>query len=249
MKNDKYNKVIRFILNEIKTGKRDEIPQDISKVYYIFRHNFFKYIGVGELSNLYDYRQQVLEYIEQSYPFCFMENNNLLHFPEVLNKYIRLFGGSEKDIEEICKILKNVTIRNMERQYYNNNYEGFFIDEDVNLESIVGTSIEAYHATNLYDVLSKIDDKRLDNYMWYLCINSVFNNKEKFKTIFSDIGLVADENNNLFVAEGNHRIFSYLALSKIREYFGLKNRSMDFRLEKTSIKCYAIPEETSGFSK
>lgn len=248
MKYDKHSEVIKFILNEIKTGNRGEIPQDIYYKYFRFRYNFFKYIGVSELSNLYDYKKQVMDYIEQLYPFCFMALDELSYFPEVLNKYIYLLGGNKKDIEEIYEILKKVPIKNIDRNYYITNYDHSWPEESVNLANTLGTSVEEYQESNLYDVLMKIDDKYIDNYMWYLCINNVFNNKEKFEAVFSDLVLIVDENNILYVAEGNHRVFSYLALLKIREHLGLENRSMNFELKKKVLKYNIKTQEISAFS-
>ena len=244
---ERYNKEIEFILNEIKSGNRGEIPKDIYINYFRFRKNFFKYIGVGELSNLYNYPQQVIEYIEQVSPFCFMELDYLSDFPETLTKFICLLGGKEEDREAICDMLKNTHIKNinMNDEYYQNQYESTYAQMNVNLTEILGTAVVLYQGSNLYEVLEKIDDKHIENYMWYLCINNIFNNKEKYDEIFSGIGLIADQDNNLFVTEGNHRIFSYLALLKIRNYLGLKDESINFQIEQTILK---LKSNTDGMS-
>lgn len=236
MECDKYSKEIEFILREIKTGNRGDISSDIYSNYFSFRYNFFKYIGVSELSNLCDYQQQVTEYIEQVSPFCFMNLDDLTDFPETLTKYILLLGGSENDVEEICKILKNTPVQNVDVDYYMGNYENSFVQRSVNLNDILGTSILSYQKSNLYDVLEQLEDKSVDNYMWYLCINNVFNNKEKCEEVFAGVGLIEDENSNLYVMEGNHRIFSYLALLKIRDYLGIESESRNFSFEKTVLK-------------
>lgn len=236
MQYDKHSKEMKFILNEIKTGSRGEISTDIYSNYFSFRNNFFNYIGVGELSDLCDYQQQVMEYMEQAYPFCFMKLDDLSEFPEALTKYVLLLGGKEKDVEEIREILKSTSIENIDSDHYVSNYESSLVKRNVNLTDVLGTSVTTYQKSNLYEVLAETDDKYVDNYMWYLCVNNVFNNKEKHDKIFEGIGLIADENDGLYVMEGNHRIFSYLALLKIRDYLGLKSESINFSFEKTILK-------------
>lgn len=232
---NKYEKIINFIIQELKTGKRNEIPKDIYFEYFTFRMHFFKYLGISELSNLRDYSEQVLAYINDTTPYCFIAPLDRQELDDALRFYIVSLGGNSKQADEIFELLKNTSMTNINKDFnYSNNHPAVFEHTSINLNNIVGTTINAYQSTNLYDALNAIDDKGVSSFMEYLIINNVFNNQEKFNEVFKGIATIIDKNGNIYINEGNHRVFTYITLLKIRDYLGLESKSKNFEIIPTA---------------
>lgn len=219
-----YEKTRQFILDEIRNDSiRKEIPEDIFLNYAMFRQNFFGYMGVSGLSNLRDYSTFVERYLEESWPFC-CKSDAIIDVESAIAFYVRSKGGNAETQEAIIDYLKSVEVRSVDKiKYESRNFQECV----VNYANVVGTTVDAYKADNLYDTLKKLEDKNLP-YMEYLILNNIFCDLQSFLKVFDGVCLNCDEFGNLYVSEGNHRVFSYLALLKIREFLGIDSPSENF---------------------
>lgn len=240
-----YKKVFQHIVDEINNNLQNDIPYDISEEYYIFRKNFFNYIGVSQYSELCKYSQQVLKYIEDTYPYCFKSVVNT-SVDEAIWQYVLSVGGTQEQFDHIIDMLKNIKITNIDKLQVRkmlDNFEMDVVEQDINIGKTIGTSVKKYQYGNLYDVLKSINDKNFNSYISYLVINNVFNDETKFKKVFMGLSVVIDQDNNVYVNEGNHRIFTYVAILRIRDYLGLNTPSETYTVDAVAYKSVNLDEK------
>lgn len=134
---------------------------------------------------------------------------------ESLIFFARNCGANEEQVEQIIPMLQSINIKSL-----GENYHMFLEGESksvVNAKDVVGSTVKYYNGDNLYDLLVCIDDKRVENYINYLMCDNVFN-RDNINGVMNGVAGVVDEDGNLFVSEGNHRILTLKALIAIKEY-------------------------------
>lgn len=211
----------KYILEYI---KGEEIPEDlpfeISGKIYCFKENFLRLVGKTPFNaNIRDYANGVIDYMNNSYPYCFGLGGSIEQFYELddaLIYYAKSRGASKEQWEQIIPMLKETKMPEVETETFGvvPVSEG---KEIVSTESICGSSLKKYKAENLYDALVAISDKNIPGFINYLIVNNVFNPFYTERTM-NGICCDRDEDNNLLVAEGNHRVITLKALTAIREF-------------------------------
>ena len=204
---------------------------------YFFKENFFRTINKNPFSSkLEDYKKEALAYLESSYPFCF--NIELRDSFELM--YDDSFG-TDMIFYAMCLEASNEKIRGLKDALESKKMKSLpkaekidFQEEPskgrVNIEDIKGSSVPQYNANNLWELLLKIDDKNVRRYIEYIMKNGGLSVNQQ--QTFSGVALCQDEDDNLFVGEGNHRIITYMALKTIREFVTGK-KTKDTTIEAT----------------
>lgn len=239
MEIERYNNVFKYIVNKIKNNDNsDEIPLDISLEYYTFTENFFKYLGISQYSELLDHSNQALEYIDKTFPYCFMRIDNKT-VDEAIKLYVLSLGKTYKEVPEIIEKLKNIKMQHISNQEIREKIDNSEMYEDkeyITINNIYGTSVKKYQLDNLYDVLLAINDKNINSYINYLIVNNIFNDEKQFQKIFQGMLVIKDYTGKQYISEGNHRIFTYLGLIKIREFLNISNECKEFKTMATVYK-------------
>lgn len=245
METEKYNKIFNYIVQKIKTNDySDDLPMDIGLQYYTFTKNFFNYIGVSEYSELLDYAPEALDYIDKTFPYCFMRVDNKT-VDDAIKLYVISQGGTNEQVPTIIEHLKKtkMTHINQEEISSKNELSEMYEDEQpLTIGDIAGTSVSSYQQDNLYDVLVAINDKNINSYINYLVVNNVFNDEQRFRKVFKGMFITIDKEGNKYINEGNHRTFTYLLLSKIRSYLNVENNSQNFQVISTIKKEQELSE-------
>jgi len=232
---------------EIEERRKEEFAEEYSEInlkVYTFKQNFFRSIGKSSIGNsLEDYREQALAYLEGSFPFCFeidllnSEDLWMYNFWGIdIAFYAMCLGASEEQLGQLKDFLKNQkTIQ------FNNTggikYQSEPVKNNVSIDNIQGSALETYQADNLFDILVKINDKNIKRYIEHIMKNNgglTYGNK-----IFDGVCVLQDEENNVFVEEGNHRVLTYKVLKAIKEYItGEKFNSININatLQRVSTK-------------
>ena len=138
--------------------------------------------------------------------------------PEILNglldlKMIELNMCS--DVQANIDILKNIKMKNGENGGQTK-ILNTYTKQSVDTNLICGSMVEKYKCLSLYDVLLQINDKRINRYIEYIMINGGIENCKS--SIFDDVVLSQDQSGKMYVAEGNHRIFTYKALKSLKSF-------------------------------
>ena len=207
-------------IEERTKGAREYSYSPINLSLYAFRENFLKAKGKNMVScSLEDFRQEALEYLENSFPFCFNIDLSDIHmmrkdsFRVALAFYAMCLGASEEQLKEMETILQSErTLEFGETGIIN--YQGDPFKRKINIDKIKGSAVDNYQGSNLYDILLKINDKNASRYIEYIMRNGGL----KESSVFNGICLYETEENDIFVSEGNHRILTYKVLKIIREY-------------------------------
>lgn len=235
---ERYKKVVNYIIEKITNKTTEDIPDDISLEYYHFTKNFTNYLGIDQYSDLSDYKEQVFEYITKTFPYSFMTIDNKSLY-ESIKLYVQSLGKRMAEVPFIGLNFMYTTMQHINKKDVRDSLEQGkmqIIEEPISLNNISGTTVSKYQKYNLYDILSSINDKNINSYIHYLVNNNVFEDEEKFQQVFSGISITQDENGNLYVNEGNHRIFTYIALLKIRDILEIPTKSKDFKVNATIYK-------------
>lgn len=241
------------------TTPRDEVVEqriakadgDFSKydsALYWFAENFLKTIGKNHLNaEIEEHREDALKYLEGAFPFCFGIN---LRDQEVtcsnrsfnldLAFYAMCLGATEEQVGSLRSLLKSKKVSTKCR--YNklemvsngtiksNNGKEFVIytpiREECCIDDIQCSSDEGYQGENLYEVLKAVNDKGIGGYMEYIMKSGGLNNPGK---VFEGVCLYQESEGNLFVSEGNHRVFAYQALKAVKEFItGQEQKGISF---------------------
>lgn len=247
-----YKKTFDYIVNKVTNKTNDEISNDITLEYYNFVQNFTKYLGINPYSELSDYTNQVLDYLDKTFPFSFMKVDNK-NVEEAIKLYVLSLGGTLNHVPYIIELLKQTKMKHIDKKYIKELLDQDqiqIVEDDIELDHIIGSSVSKYQNNNLYEILENIHDKNINGYISYLINNNVFSNEQQFKKVFSGISITKDSNGNTYVNEGNHRIFTYIALLKIRDFFNVSTDSKHFKASAVIYKSIELyPEETNPRGK
>lgn len=233
-----YKKTFDYIVDRITNKNNSEVPSEISLEYYTFCQNFTKYLGISQYSELSDYRNQVLEYLSKTFPYSFMKIDNK-NIEDAIKLYVTSLGFSQDKVPFIILKLHSIKMKHIDKKNIRDLLEQEqmqVLDETVQLDNIVGTSVSKYQNDNLYDILKNINDKNINSYISYLINNNVFDDELHFQKVFSGISITKDQNNNQYINEGNHRIFTYIALLTIRDFLNIPTKSKTFNVNATVYK-------------
>lgn len=217
--------------------KRDDtLPiSNIDMALYRFKENFFNSIRKIPLGNkLQDYSSQVMEYLNNSFPFCFGINirddlfelaPGIEDFTFDLAYYAMAIGATDEQMATIKDVLKSQKIINVPRMEREKTEFGAENYRRVSLDSVLGTTTRIYQADNLFDVLARINDKKVSSFIQYIMQNGGVENSQ---AIFHGMHFDEDQDKNLYVSEGNHRVFVYKLLKAVKEHItGRKIDSME----------------------
>ena len=198
---------------------------DIDMALYCFRENFFRTIGKAPIGNrLADHSEQVMEFLNNTFPFCFNINirddlfelaPDIKDFSFDLAFYAMSLGATDEQMATLKDALKKehiVNVYRMEREKplsVENNYRR------VSLDDVQGTTTRIYQADNLFDVISKINDKNVSGFIQYIMQNGGIENSQ---VVFGGMHFNEDQNGKLYISEGNHRFFVYKLLKKVKEH-------------------------------
>jgi len=158
---------------------------------------------------------------------------------DAIKLYVLSLGGTQEQVNEIINIFKNTQMKHIDKKHIREMLEKSEMkveEANVDISEVIGTSVKNYQYSNLYDVLKAINDKNLNSYISYLVLNNIFNNEKKFKKLFHGISITIDNNGSVYVNEGNHRIITYIALLKIREYLKIHSESKNYQVTATTYK-------------
>lgn len=198
----------------------DDLSFQISEKIYCFKENFLKFVGKNPFNaDIKDYKKDVIDYMNNAYPYCLEFGGNIENFSnldDALIYYAKSRGASEEQLEQIIPMLKGIKMPVTETKEYH--YD--FSDSDKELVSLdqIGCSLHSkYRGESLYDTIVAVNDKNISNFINYLVVNNVFNASYVERTM-NGIACYKDNDNNLFVLEGNHRVITLKALKAIREY-------------------------------
>lgn len=202
----------------------EEIPYDlsfdISGKIYCFKENFLKLVGKNPFNaDIRDFAIEAIDYMKNAYPYCLALGGDIEKF-ENLDKslvyYAKSRGANEKQLEQIILMLKEIRMPVVENDVidFMPISEG---EEVVTLDMIDCSSHKKYRADNLYDLLVAVSDKNIQGFINYLIVNNVFNPMYTERTM-NGICCDRDQDNNLLVSEGNHRVITLKALAAIREF-------------------------------
>ena len=190
---------------------------------YAFKENFFKTIGeVPFGKSLKDYKAAAIDYLNASYPFCFnlsMEYEIDQVFPSQIKnrKYLLLYalslGARSDQLDRVVDVLKSVSLNKGVPSTKVTRATGIE-KQNVDLGSIVGSSVDKYRATNLLEAYEALNDKNMNGFIEYLLKSGVMQQKT---SVMKGIALERDEQGNLFCAEGNHRVMAYMAIKAVKE--------------------------------
>ena len=211
----------KYILDYIK-GKEipDDLPFEIAGKIYCFKENFLKLVGKTPFNaDIRDYEIGAINYMNNSYPYCLGYGGSIERFEtldDAILYYAKSRGASEEQLKQVIPMLKETKMPQVETESFNVRPVSESKDV-VSVDSIGGSSLKKYKADNLYDALVAVNDKNIQGFIDYLVVNDVFNVFNTSRTM-NGISCYLDEDNNLLVAEGNHRVITLKALLAIREF-------------------------------
>jgi hypothetical protein len=238
MEIEQYKKVFNYILDKITYENIGEVPDNISLEYYTFCQNLTKYLGINSYEELYNCREQVLEYLSNTFPYSFQKVDNK-NIDDAIKLYVISLGETIDKVPLVISMLQQTKMTHINKKTIRDlleTKEMEIIDEPVQLDNILGTSVSKYQNDNLYDLLVNINDKNINSYISYLINNNIFNDEKQFQKVFSGISVTIDQNDNKYINEGNHRILTYLALIKIRDFLNISTQSKTFKTNATVYK-------------
>lgn len=210
----------KYILDYLSGNEsEDELSFELNSLVYVFKENLLRQFGKNPFNgDIRNYKVAALNYLNSSYPYCFAFGGCVKQFDTLddsLCFFARNCGANEEQVEQIIPMLQSINIKSL-----GENYHMFLEGESksvVNAKDVVGSTVKYYNGDNLYDLLVCIDDKRVENYINYLMRDNVFNRND-INGVMNGVSGVIDEDGNLFVSEGNHRILTLKALIAIKEY-------------------------------
>jgi hypothetical protein len=211
----------KYILGYI---KGEEIPEDlpfeISGKIYCFKENFLRLVGKTTFNaDIRDYGNGVIHYMNNSYPYCLALGGEIERFEtldDAILYYAKSRGATSEQLEQVIPMLKETKMPQVETESFK--VRPISESKDVvSVDRIGGSSLQKYKAENLYDALVAVDDKNIQGFIDYLVVNDVFNVFNTGRTM-NGIACYLDEDKNLLVAEGNHRVITLKALLAIREF-------------------------------
>lgn len=211
----------KYILGYIK-GERisDDLPFEIAGKIYCFKENFLKFVGKTPFNaDIRNYANGVVDYMNNAYPYCFGLGGYIERFDtldDAILYYAKSRGATEEQLKQVIPMLKETKMPQVETETFNVRPVKETKDR-VYIDRISGSSLSKYKAENLYDALVAVDDKNIQGFINYLVVNNVFNPFYTERTM-NGIACYLDEDNNLLVAEGNHRVITLKVLLAIREF-------------------------------
>lgn len=222
----------KYILEYV-NGKNipNDLEFDISGKIYCFKENFLRFVGETPFTDdIRNYRDGVIDYMRETYPYCLAIGGAIEVFnnmDEALLFYAKSRGASEEQLKQIIPMLKESKIPQIDVESYSvislsNSQEILSIDK------IVGSGLRKYKADNLYDALVAVDDKNIQSFINFLVSRNVFNIFYTRDTM-KGICCYMDEDNNIVVVEGNHRVIVLKVLQAIREFVEGKVVAPSFR--------------------
>lgn len=190
---------------------------------YAFKENFYATQGTNPIGKtLSDDKDEVLRYLDNAFPFCFsidlrtdpiMWGNNSLGID--LAFYAMSLGASEEQLRGIKPMLSSQKLMSF-KPLNITNYDGEPEKRKVKLDDVRGSTVEAYQADNLFEALtSSMNDKNIAGFMAYIMKSGGIRNPGN---VFKGVCFYQEEDGNIFVSEGNHRVLTYQMLKKIREF-------------------------------
>lgn len=198
----------------------DDLPFEISGKIYCFKENFLRLVGKTPFNaDIRDYGNGPITYMNNAYPYCLALGGDIERFEtldEAILYYAKTRGATSEQLEQVIPMLKETKMPQVETE----SFEVRPISESkdvVSVDRIGGSSLRKYKAENLYDALVAVSDKNIQGFIDYLIVNDVFNVFNTSRTM-NGIACYLDEDNNLLVAEGNHRVITLKALLAIREF-------------------------------
>lgn len=211
----------KYILDYVK-GKEipDDLPFEIAGKIYCFKENFLRLVGKNPFNaDIRDYEIGVINYMNDTYPYCLGYGGSIERFrtlDDAILYYAKSRGASEEQLKQVIPMLKETKMPQVETELFNVRPVSESRDL-VSVDRIGGSSLKKYKADNLYDALVAVDDKNIQGFINYLVVNNVFNVLLTERTM-NGISCYLDEDNNLLVDEGNHRVITLKTLLAIREF-------------------------------
>jgi hypothetical protein len=230
----------KYILDYIKGVEiPEDLPFEIDGKIYCFKENFLKLVGKNPFNaNIRDYSSGVIDYMNNTFPYCFALGGQVEDFytlDDALLFYARSRGATPEQLEQIIPMLREIKLPQVETD----SFEVSVVNENkelVSVDRICGSSVKKYKADNLYDALVAIDDKNVQGFINYLVVNNVFNVFLTERTM-NGICCDLDEDNNMLVSEGNHRVITLKALLAIREFVeGVQMPSPSFKANVVQVR-------------
>ncbi len=211
----------KYILDYLK-GKEipSDLPFEVSGKIYCFKENFLRFVGKTPFNaNIRDYEMGAIDYMNNAYPYCLALGGGIERFDtldEAILYYAKSRGANEEQLKQVIPMLKETKLVESETESFN--VRPVTESKDViSVDRIGGSTLKKYKAENLYDALVAVNDKNIQGFINYLVVNNVFNVFYTGNTM-GGISCYLDEDNNLLVAEGNHRVITLKALLAIREF-------------------------------
>ena len=212
----------KYILAYLKDGKEIpyDLPFDISGKIYCFKENFLKLVGKTPFNaDIRDYEIGVINYMNNSYPYCLALGGEIERFEtldDAILYYAKSRGATAEQLEQVIPMLKEIKMPVVETDAFD--FMPVSEGKDVvSLDMIGCSSHKKYRADNLYDALVAVSDKNIQGFIDYLVVNNVFNPMYTARTM-NGICCDRDQDNNLLVSEGNHRVITLKVLTAIREF-------------------------------
>ena len=220
--------ILRQLDNSYPIDEEFETHKDEMKDYssslaqdmYFFKENFFKTINSNPLeSKLEDHAQEAMQYLNASYPFCF--NDALTPFlmgQDVVGTdlmfYAMCIGATSEQLSGLKDMLKAHKLKTIDRpssiQILSSGEKQL-----VDLTDVSGSTVSNYQCPDFLSAFLAMNDKKIDNYIKYLLKSGALLDPSK---VFGGMSFMQDEEGNLFVSEGNHRLVAYRVLKATRDY-------------------------------
>ena len=230
----------KYILDYVKGVKiPEDLPFEIAGKIYCFKENFLKLVGKNPFNaDISDYGTGVIDYMNNAYPYCFGLGGSIERFEtldDAILYYAKSRGATPEQLEQVIPMLRELKLPQVETD----SFEVSVVNENkelISVDRICGSSVKKYKADNLYDALVAIDDKNVQGFINYLVVNNVF---DVFLTERTMNGICCDldEDNNMLVSEGNHRVITLKALLAIREFVeGVQIPSPSFKANVVQVR-------------
>lgn len=236
---------------EIEDRRNDEMYggswSELQSSIYMFKENFFKFIEKSPFQHkITDYKDEAKRYLKTSFPFCF--DINLRENPELwgdrffgleLAFFAMSLGATDEQLKNIKQILQNKKMEGID-------VEGQLMSASnpekakISVEDVAGSSVKAYQGNNLFETLLMMNDKNIGGFISYIMKSGYMLNTGK---VFEGTSAYQDENGNIYVSEGNHRIITAKALNTIREHItGEKTEPTSFETTMMRIRKKGVHE-------
>jgi len=204
----------------IEQRRRDDAintSSTFSLARYAFMENFSRVHQIPYNSDIRQHIPAVINYLKASYPYCFFLNGSIKtkDMDSALIYYAKYcLKVSDDKLADVIPTLQSrvLDIVDVDYSISRNERERLFYVNGIN-----GSSVDKYKHLSLYDTLCSLDDKNIGSFINWIVVNGAVDVPSR--AFPNDTPVLYGEKNGLIVAEGNHRLFTIMALQKLRNKF------------------------------